>query len=103
MFLTTMRFDTAARMLFEAPGFALMGCVAVRFKAKVAAVALIALLSVHNLATNFYLAEPAHGHSAEYDFKKFDFYQTLSVIGRLLLVVAHGPGGVSVGVRKKSH
>jgi ER-derived vesicles protein len=91
----------------------LLACimVVVGFKAKYSAMFLVALLSVSNvLINNFWSMNTAHPHR---DFLKYitanrkmsngryDFFQTLSIIGGLLLLVNMGPGGLSVDEKKK--
>ena len=90
----------------------LLACimVAVGFKAKYSAMFLVALLSVFNvLINNWWSVHSAHPHRdfLKYCFPthsancRYDFFQTLSIIGGLLLLVNMGPGGLSVDEKKK--
>ncbi|KAK5171567.1 COPII-coated vesicle protein SurF4/Erv29 [Cryomyces antarcticus] len=73
--------------------------VVVGFKAKWSAVMLVVILSVFNLlVNNFWTLHPHHPHK---DFAKYDFFQILSIVGGLLLLVNMGPGQFSVDEKKK--
>jgi len=81
--------------------FGLVACVmvVVGFKAKLSAILLVVLLSVFNiLVNNFWTLHPHHPHK---DFAKYDFFQILSIVGGLLLLVNMGPGSISVDEKKK--
>lgn len=99
------------RVTLSAIGLLACVMVAVGFKAKYSAIFLVALLSVSNVVmNNFWSVATAHPHR---DFLKYfpttlnlgdvryDFFQTLSIIGGLLLLVNMGPGGLSVDEKKK--
>ncbi|WFD19523.1 ER-derived vesicles protein erv29 [Malassezia caprae] len=73
--------------------------VAVGFKARYSAMFLVLLLSILNIAVNnFWTVHSAH---PQRDFLRYDFFQTLSIVGGLILLVSMGPGGFSMDERKK--
>ncbi|RAO65542.1 uncharacterized protein BHQ10_001554 [Talaromyces amestolkiae] len=87
------------RVLVSLIGFVACVMVVVGFKAKMSAVILVILLSVFNvLVNNFWTLKPHHPNK---DFAKYDFFQVLSIVGGLLLLVNMGPGQFSVDEKKK--
>ena len=78
-----------------------MFLVCIGYKTKLCAMILIAWLSVWNVCLNQFWKHAVT--VAMHDFLKYDFFQTCSVVGGLMLVVALGPGGVSVDERKKMY
>lgn len=100
MFMTLLKFDfTPMRMIMNIVGTALIILIAVGFKTKLSALVLVLWLAFLNVYMNPFWAY--NWDSPMRDFLKYDFFQTMSVIGGLLLVVALGPGGVSVDDYKK--
>ncbi|CAD5229676.1 unnamed protein product [Bursaphelenchus okinawaensis] len=72
----------------------LMVCIVLGYKTKVTASLLVVWLTVVNLMVNSYWNESTE--KITWYQKKFAFFETLTVIGGLLLIICHGPGGVSV-------
>jgi len=100
MFLTLLRLDlSVVQMVQNAIGLALVLLIAVGYKTRLASLALALWLMLINLYFNAWWNLPAHAYNR--DFHKYDFFQTMSVIGGLLLVVALGPGGYSMDEHKK--
>ncbi|KAI0040448.1 SURF4-domain-containing protein [Auriscalpium vulgare] len=88
------------RMILSIVGLAACTMVAVGFKAKWSASFLVIVLSVFNVfANNWWSVHSAHPAR---DFLKYDFFQTLSIVGGLILLVNMGPGGLSVDEKKKN-
>ncbi|KAI9828607.1 MAG: hypothetical protein M1826_005989 [Phylliscum demangeonii] len=87
------------RVLVSLVGLVACTMVVVGFKAKWSAVMLVVILSVFNiLVNNFWTLHP---HHPDKDFAKYDFFQILSIVGGLLLLVNMGPGQFSVDEKKK--
>lgn len=100
MFFTLLRWDfSVLHIVNNIFGTLLILLVAVGYKTKLSASILIFFLSISNVISNPFWTlssdQPLH------DFLKYDFFQTLSVIGGLLFIVALGPGGVSLDEHKK--
>ncbi|KAI9135811.1 SURF4 family-domain-containing protein [Paraphysoderma sedebokerense] len=75
--------------------------VAVGFKAKWSALFLVMFLSIFNVIINNWWS--LHHTHPQRDFAKYDFFQTLSIMGGFLLLVNLGPGGLSMDEKKKAY
>ena len=100
MFLVLLRLEAnPLQILYTLVTSLLMLLISVGYKTKFSAVLLFVLLLVHNVTHNCFWTvgsrKPLH------DFLKYDFFQTLSFMGGLLMVVVIGPGEVSIDGKKK--
>jgi ER-derived vesicles protein len=102
MFVTLLHGQaTAVRIMFGVAGTVLAILLLLGFKAKLVALSLALLLLVANFVVNPFWREPTW--SSNRDFLKYDFFQTLSVIGGLVLLVDLGAGAYSVDENKKRY
>ncbi|EGX92102.1 COPII-coated vesicle protein SurF4/Erv29 [Cordyceps militaris CM01] len=87
------------RVLVSLLGAGACVMVVVGFKAKFSATLLVVILSIFNLFVNNFWT--LHEHHPQKDFAKYDFFQILSIVGGLLLLVNSGPGQFSIDEKKK--
>ncbi|CEP64018.1 protein ERV29 LALA0_S10e00364g [Lachancea lanzarotensis] len=72
-------------------------CISVGFKTKLASLLLGLILTFYNVTVNNYWFY----YSSKRDLLKYEYFQNLSIIGGLLLVVATGAGELSLDEKKK--
>jgi uncharacterized membrane protein YphA (DoxX/SURF4 family) len=80
-------------------GFLACLSIAIGYKTKFAASILTLLLTIHNCITNHYWTYPYK--DTRRDYLRYEFFQTLSIIGGLLLIVNTGAGELSIDEKKK--
>ncbi|KAF0993172.1 hypothetical protein HZS_7057 [Henneguya salminicola] len=80
-------------------GLGLIVTILIGYKTTLAGITAALWLMANNVFHNSFWRYEAHTH--HHDYYKFDFFQTMSVIGGLLLLVSIGPGGASIDERKK--
>ncbi|SCU86782.1 LANO_0C09186g1_1 [Lachancea nothofagi CBS 11611] len=72
-------------------------CISVGFKTKLASILLGLILTFYNVTVNNYWFY----NSSKRDLLKYEYFQNLSIIGGLLLVVSTGAGQLSIDEKKK--
>lgn len=101
MYITLLRFEISVlQVIQDVLGAILMVLVTIGYKTKLSALILVIVLSSINFYYNCWWTFPADIPMR--DFLKYDFFQTLSVIGGLLMIVLRGPGSVSMDQLKKN-
>jgi len=82
----------------DAVGLMLVILVAVGLRTRLCSVILIVWLGTLNFIVNDFWSHSST--SVMYDFKRYDFFQTLTVIGGLKLLLALGPGHMALDQKK---
>ncbi|ANZ77560.1 BA75_04973T0 [Komagataella pastoris] len=87
------------RILVVLVGFITSISIVVGYKTKFAAIVLTLMLMTYNVIVNHYWS---FGYKdSRRDFLKYEFFQTLSIVGGLLIIVSTGAGELSFDEKKK--
>lgn len=87
------------RLFIILVGFVACGSIVVGYKTKFAALVLTLLLFSYNMFVNQFWKFSQH--EADRDYLKYEFFQTLSIVGGLLIIVNAGAGELSLDEKKK--
>jgi len=102
MFVSLLKFSSGwTEILRNVIGCALILLITVGFKTRLFSVVMVFWLMILNMLFNDFWRH--RSSSIMYDFKKYDFFQTMTVVGGLLVLVIIGPGGLSMDERKKMY
>lgn len=101
MLISLVRFSEGLDILVSATSLTAASLIAIGFKTRPVALAAALLLFILNLFSHPFWSFTEKHMEMLRDFIKYDFFQTLSAVGGLLMIVAVGPGDVSLDQRKK--
>lgn len=102
MFLSLLKFKmTGVEIVRNIIGIGLIGLVTIGFKTKLMSVVMISWLMIMNVTLNDFWRH--RSASIMYDFKKYDFFQSMTVIGGLIILIVTGPGGLAYDKMKKMY
>lgn len=97
-FTITLHF-TFLNLLLILIGFLSCFSIVIGYKTKFFASILILLLTIHNCLTNHYWSYSYK--DSRRDYLRYEFFQTLSIVGGLLLIANTGAGELSIDEKKK--
>jgi uncharacterized membrane protein YphA (DoxX/SURF4 family) len=102
MFFSLIRMDyEVTHIIINVFGTILIVFVVIGYKAKLSALSLVIILSIFNVIQNPFWSVSSDKQAHTYDYYKYGFFQTMSVVGGLLYIVALGPGDASLDEHKK--
>jgi len=102
MFLSLLRFSANwLEILRNIIGCSLIFVITIGFKTRLFSVIMVFWLLTLNIVFNDFWRH--RSASVMYDFKKYDFFQTMTVVGGLIILILIGPGGLSLDEKKKMY